>query len=42
MERIDGGELVTETAKAEEVAPCMEGDEVGADGEKGWGEVEEE
>ncbi len=34
--------MVTETAKAEEVVPGVEGDEVGADGEKGWGEVEEE
>ena len=42
MEGVGGGELITETAKAEEVAPCMEGDEVGADGEEGWGEVEEE
>ena len=42
MEGVGGGELITETAKAKEVAPCMEGDEVGADGEEGWGEVEEE
>ena len=42
MERVGGGELVTETAKAEEVAPGVKGDEVGADGEEGWGEVEEE
>ena len=42
MERVGGGELVTETAKAKEVAPCVEGDEVGADGEEGWGEVEKE
>ena len=42
MERVGGGDLVTETAKAEEVAPSVEGDEVGADGKEGWGEVEEE
>ena len=42
MERVGGGELITETAKAEEVTPGVEGDEVGADGEEGWGEVEEE
>ena len=42
VERVGGGELITETAKAEEVAPCMEGDEVGADGEEGCGKVEEE
>ena len=42
MEGVGGGELVTETAQAEEVPPGMEGDEVGSDGEEGWGEVEEE
>ncbi len=42
MEGVGGGELVTETAKAEEVAPGVKGDEVGADGEEGWGEVEKE
>ncbi len=42
MEGVGGGELITETAKAEEVAPRVEGDEVGSDGEEGWGEVEEE
>lgn len=42
VEGVGGGELVTETAQAEEVAPGMEGDEVGADGEEGWGEIEEE
>jgi len=42
VEGVGGGELITETAQAEEVTPGMKGDEVGSDGEEGWGEVEEE
>ena len=42
VEGVGGAELITETAKAEEVAPGVKGDKVGADGEEGWGEVEKE